>query len=444
MTWLTLFLLAQSPRALTLPQALDLAHSSQPVLVAARERLSASRLEVVATERAWLPTVGVGAGLVAATANNSTAVVLSSGALDLPRIGGTKTLVTPSWAPTASTLLGVTVRQELYDFGRLSLATAVAKAGADVEQARAAAVGAEVDAQVADAFVSVQSARAVEQAIAAALTRARLNRDFAVRAVAAGLKAPVELTRSEAELARAEVASVRANESLQLARSALAAAIGLAAPEVEAVGELEDPAVPPDRAGLQHAVLEREPTLRALRAQSTVQQAQVELSSAQLRPNLALSATLSGRAGGTPPSSGESTFGGGWLPAVPNYDVGAVLSWPLLDLAQNTRTDAQRARAAAAGHDVSALEERLTHLVDQLWTRLQQARAAQTALDAALRAANANLEQAQARFELGLGTSVELADAQNLKTDAEVQVVLGRATARAARIALDRLTQEYP
>jgi outer membrane protein TolC len=129
---------------------------------------------------------------------------------------------------------------------------------------------------------------------------------------------------------------------------------------------------------------------------------------------------------------------------VPNYDVGAVLSWPLLDLAQNTRTDAQRARAAAAGHDVSALEERLTHLVDQLWTRLQQARAAQTALDAALRAANANLEQAQARFELGLGTSVELADAQNLKTDAEVQVVLGRATARAARIALDRLTQEYP
>ncbi len=443
MTWFMLLLLAQTPRALTLPEALELAHTSQPALAAARERLSASRFEVVATQRAWLPTVGVGAGLVAGTANNSTAVVLSTGSLDLPRIGGTKTLADPSWTTTASSLLGVTVRQELYDFGRLSLQTAAARAGADVEQARAAAIGAEVDAQVSEAFVAVQSAHAVQSAIAAALARARLNRDFAVRAVAAGLKAPVELTRAQAELARAEVASVRADESLQLSRSALASAMGVREAEVDVVGALDDPEAPPDRETLERDVLDREPTLRALRSQAQVAAAQVELASAQLRPNLALSATLSGRAGGTPPSSGSPSFGAGLLPVVPNYDVGAVLSWPVLDLPQRSRVEAQRARALAAVQDVAALEQRLTHLVDQVWTRLQQAKSAQTALEAALQASNANLEQAQARFELGLGTSVELADAQNLKTDAEVQVVLGRAAARAARIALDRLTQEH-
>jgi outer membrane protein TolC len=442
MLWLAVTLLASTPRSFTLPEALQQARASQPALEAARQRLEAARQDLRATERAWAPTLGLGAELVAGTANNSTAVVLGVWALDLPRIGGTKTLANPSWAPTASSLVGLTVRQQLFDFGRLSLQTAVNARLLDAERARLEAAQADLTGQVSEAFFTVQGAKAVQDAVAAALTRATLNRDFAQRAVDAGLKAPVELTRVAAELARAEVAQVRADEALHLARSALAAVMGLPDDEVDASGHLEDTAALPDRAPLQQQALDHEPTLQALRAQAAAQQAQADAAGAQHRPTLALSASLSARAGGTPPSSGEVPVGVGLLPVVPNYDVGAVLSWPLFDLVLDARRDAQQARADAARDDVLAVEQRLTHLVDQLWTRLNQARQAETALTAAVQAARANLDQAQARFEAGLGTSVELADAQNLHTDAQVQLALGRSSARVARAALERLTQE--
>jgi outer membrane protein TolC len=53
------------------------------------------------------------------------------------------------------------------------------------------------------------------------------------------------------------------------------------------------------------------------------------------------------------------------------------------------------------------------------------ARRALPALQQTLDAARANWAQADARFRAGLGTAVELADAEAVLADAEVQLALG-------------------
>ena len=56
-----------------------------------------------------------------------------------------------------------------------------------------------------------------------------------------------------------------------------------------------------------------------------------------------------------------------------------------------------------------------------------------------MEAAVANYAQADARFKAGLGTSVELADAEALRTEAEIQLALGKFDLARARAQLGRV-----
>ena len=71
---------------------------------------------------------------------------------------------------------------------------------------------------------------------------------------------------------------------------------------------------------------------------------------------------------------------------------------------------------------------------------LQVNQAALVSLGRAVDAAHANYAQAEARFKAGLGTSLELADAEAVRTDAEIQLAVGEFEARRARAALTRFS----
>lgn len=63
--------------------------------------------------------------------------------------------------------------------------------------------------------------------------------------------------------------------------------------------------------------------------------------------------------------------------------------------------------------------------VEQTWVSLLVAVRTLSGLERALTAARANYDQAEGRFQSGLGTSIELADAEALRTAAEADLVLG-------------------
>ena len=440
----------ERPVVISLPAALAYARVHQPSLTAARARLLAAQRESDVPRAEWAPRIGGLAEVVGATVNNSTATFLTDPSVSLARVGSSHfdgTGSPPDWQPYATTVLAVGVRQEVYDFGRIAAQSATLGALADVERARVRATQLDLDFAVADSFYAVLAAHGVLEAAAQAETRSRAHLDFEASAVAAGLRDPIAKTRAEADLARFEVGRVRAARSLRIARIALAAAIGSPQTELDAETTTEGPP-PPIPSGDQAAAraVDHEPTVAALEAQVRSQDLGARAISALLRPNLYLSAAFSMRGGGGPASSAtaKSATYNGFLPETPNYDAGLVLSIPLFDAAIDKRAAAASARADALRADTEAYKIRVRQAAREAVERVRQREETLVALERAGQAARANADQAEARERNGLGTSTELADAEALRADAEIQLTIGRFQLRTARSGLARRIAENP
>jgi outer membrane protein TolC len=116
-----------------------------------------------------------------------------------------------------------------------------------------------------------------------------------------------------------------------------------------------------------------------------------------------------------------------------------VISWPLFDRTVDARASVSRRLERVRAAEVDAQREKLRAQIAEATEELGVAEKALPALQRAVDAAIANLDQANARFGKGLGTAVELADAEALLTDSQIQLAVGqfqraRARARLARV----------
>ena len=422
--------------AMTLSEALAYARQYQPTLRAAQARLEVARRAAAVVRSEWLPQLGATAQVFYGTMNNSTAMFLAARTLDLPRIGGSRT--TSNWTDTnPSTVVGLGLRQTIYDFGRLAALAAAADAEAAVSRHRAAAESLDVALQVEAMFCAVLAAKAVERAAEDAYKRAALRRDMAKASVERGLRAPIDLTRAEADLTRFDVGRTRARGGIEAAQALLAAAVGSPWPLLDTAGNVEaEETMPPLGEALEQA-LERDPGLRAALAKLAGQQALTRATQRQWAPSLALTATVSGRAGGAPIAGGPEGVSG-WLPTVPNWDVGLVLSVPVFDGVLLARRNQSQAMEEVLRQEINVMRRRLLADIQSAYTSFRIAAATLPALLSAAAAAAKNYDQAIARFRAGLSTSVELADAETLRTDAEIQLAIGRFEVSRARSTFNR------
>jgi outer membrane protein len=435
--------LSNPARVMSLKDALAYADAHQPSLQAALDRVKAAQADAQVPRAGWLPRAGMAAELFGGTANNTTASYLNVREVDLPRIGGTPVSRRGSWSPSASTLTAVSLGQELLDFGKIAAQSAAADAAIEVERYRAAAERLAVDLVVKEAYFAVQGAKTVLRAARDAYERTRVHRDLAAAGVKSGLFAPIEQTRAEADLARFEVQRLHAEGGVLSAQAVLAAAVG--APD--GLLDTSDETLPtPELPAFDQAIregLERDPILHEVAARLRSQRAGTRAIQAESRPSLALSATLSGRAGGATPSSGATTATGeGFLPDVPNWDVGLVLRWPLYDGVVAARARASAARERVLMSDAAVLTQQELKAIQQAFVSTEIARDSLASLERSVDAARANYAQAEARFKAGLGTALELADAEYLRTDAEIQLAGGRFELSRARAVLGKLLAE--
>jgi len=437
--------LPDAPRAITLPDALAYARLHQPAIRASIARIAAQREQARIPNAQWLPTIGVTAQIFAATANNTTGTYVNTDVVDVPRIGATRA-VSPADStlkPSATTFVGAGITQEVFDFGRIAAQTAAADALVEVKQRDAETERLDIAFNVEEAFFAVDAAKAVLLASEGAYERARVHRELAFAGVKSGLRSPIELTRAEADLQRFDIGRIRARGGVAVGQSVLAAAIG--APEA-ALDTSGAPITVADIPALGVAMQEaarRDPMLRAALARLKAQEQQTRAVGAEMRPDISATGTISGRAGGAPPSSGtDRVEGNGFLPAVPNWDVGLVLSWPLFDGAIDARRRASHSLEEVRRDEIDVARQNLRANVEQAYVAVDVARSALPGLKRAADAALANYAQADARFKAGLGTSVELADAEALRADAEIQLAIGTFDLAKTRAALGRAIAE--
>ena len=425
--------------AMTLPEALDYARNHQPALRAAREKFLAVAADSRVPAAQWLPSAGAMGQVLGATNNNSTAAQLNVDSVDLPRIGGTTVRSHAEMQPYATTLAAVGLRQEVFDFGRIGAQTAAAEALVAIERDRLQVTQLDTTLIVSQAYYSVAAARAVMTAAAQAQQRAQVHCDFANAAVRAGLRSPIELTRAMADLTRFTVGRIRAEGNVRIARNVFAAAVGFTEAELDAIETTQSLEPLPTLAQVEQRAQAHQPELLQALDQHKAQQRATTALAASTRPNLFATAALSARAGGAPASDGYVPIGSGLVPLIPNYDVGVVLAWPFYEPTVNAAVAASRQRELALDAEVATVRQRTIANAQQAYRIARVADTALTALVQAAEAARANYEQADARFRSGLGTSTELADAEAVRLEAEVQLAIGGFEATTARAKLARV-----
>jgi outer membrane protein len=429
-------------KAVTLEEALSYARVHQPALRSALARVAAAAADARVPRAQWLPSFGATLQGFEGTANNTTASYLGAPKVDLPRIGGTRVTGTGSLTPGTSTLAAIGGGQEVFDFGRIAAQAAVVDVAYEAERHRADAERLRIDLLVKEAYYGVLGSRAVLFAAEDAYQRAQVHRNMAAAGVKSGLHAPIELTRVEAELTRFDVGRIRAGGSLRSAQAVFAAAVGADEALLDAAGQPSAlPPAPPLPEAVKRASV-ADPVLQEARSRADAADALVRAIGSENRPDLALTATISGRAGTATPSSGSLSDRYGPLPTVPNWDVGLVLRWNLYDPIVAARQGSAAARADVARADLSVLTQQEAAAVQEAYVAVEVSQAALFSLGRAVEAAHANYAQAEARFKAGLGTSLELADAETVRTDAEIQLAVGEFDARRARAFLARLLAE--
>ena len=275
-----------SVRALDLNVAVEYALGHQPEVLSARKRLLASRADADVPGAQWQPSVGLVAEALLGTVNNSTASVLSTRSVDLPRIGGTSVAEDPSFRPLASSLLALGVRQELFDFGRIAAQAAAARALAATDKERLREQRLDTVLSVTEAYYAVLAARTVVEVAGQAEARARVHRDYADAGVRSGLRSPIELTRAEADVTRFAVNRIRAEGGLRVARSVFAAAVGVDDTELDAAPDTSAPFQLPDHALVQARARDADPAVRIAVSRSRAQDAATAVLRASERPNV--------------------------------------------------------------------------------------------------------------------------------------------------------------
>lgn len=305
----------------------------------------------------------------------------------------------------------VTLSQTLFDFGQTFAAIRAAQARLDSLAADADTTRQQIVLGVKQSYfgllaarrlaeVAEQTVRSNEQQLAQA--RGRNEVGFAPR---------LDVTRSEVQLASAELDRLAARNNVSVAEVTLQNALGVEGPlafELEDV--LADPTpVPGERDALERAY-ERRPELRSLRAEERAAEQDVAQRWRQLLPTVRGNAAYGGSASEFPL---EEQWSVGAAVDVPIFDGGLTLSRVSEGRAalQTLRFEEQRLRQQVA------LEVR-TALLD-----VQRTAEAIRVTERATGQARENLELAEGRYQTGVGNVIELVDAQRARASADADWV---------------------
>jgi outer membrane protein len=423
-----------TPRRLTLSQAIDAALRSYPSIHVSQEQMNAAAAGIRLAQTAYLPRVDGLAQINRTTRNNVFGLLLPQSII--PNISG-PVLGTNSLGSVWGSATGVLVSWQPFDFGLRHANVTTAAAARERTQATLNRTRFEVSVATADAFLTVIAARQTVAAAQAAVDSWEILRRSIHALVESQLRPGADESRVEAELAAARTQLAQAEQATDVARSTLAQFVGLDASQLDLTqGRLLD-RLPPDQSipAINAAV-----NPASLEQRAAVDEAQSQLKALQRTYVPQFSLQGSAYARGTGAEIDGRRLGGwnGLSPNFQNYALGFSISFAFMDL------PSIHAKEAAQSATIRARQAQY----DLVKTNLQaQSSAAKAALNGARRvAANTPVEvssartalaQAKARYQAGLAPIDDVAQAQRLLVQAQIDDALGRLSVWRALLQLE-------
>jgi outer membrane protein TolC len=435
---------------LTMQQVVDLATAQQANLRVARANAEASATRVELARVPLRPTISVGASL----STGSTGVRPCT---DDPTqsCGG-------FFDASASTGLSAQASLRLYDFGQTAASIRAAEASAAASDASVKVTELDVRTGAELAYLEAVARHHLVLVAQATVESEQAHFDQAKRFVAAGARDPIEVAQAQSRVAAARSSLAQAQSNQAVALGNLRAAIGWVDPSRQVVTELTWPqgdgfgagsagaapagggvtaaagggtsvaagggagvavaartdaavaaAQPMELIRLVENARLRRPEIVQLDKLIAASDANVSAAQASRRPTL--SAFASTQWG---PDSND------WTPQ-PSWSAGLQLSWNLFDGGRaSAEIKIARANLRATVAQRDALLVSLTSGLETARARILANAANSEASTEAVTAAQAALRLAEARYAQGLGSQIEVADAQSAVTVAQGNLVV--------------------
>ncbi len=405
---------------LSMSDAVTRALAIQPAMIVSKAGAEAASARIDETRAAVMPTLSA-----SASASISTHTPFQSASTNVT------TGVSAGGDPTVSFDVGARAAWLLTDFGRTKARIRAAEANYQAAQTDITTSSLDIRTNVEGAYLQAVAERELVGVARAAETTALRHLDEAQRFVKAGAQDPITEATADATAASATASRVQAEGAYRTAIAELRLSIG-------------DPSMPDDialDAGWPTAI-EGEDSDRAALVQLAFGH-RPELAGA--RAQLDAAAQSRAAAADGPPAPGRA--GGGVGDPINNHNTSQDPVWtaslsltvPIFD-GGLVRAQTREAEASKASAQASLRAEQLTveHDVESAWIQIKSAAATLTSTLSAVDTAHKQLALAEGRFAQGVGSAVELADAQNAVTNAEGQRVTAEFQLATARTQLRR------
>ena len=396
-------------RVLTVDECIAIALEAQPLIQATLYDYAAARARVREALAPLLPQL---AGTASAIQSSSTSTSK----------GGTKTVSTSSLADTF--LAQVQLSQLLFDFGKTLAATQATRKLAEVS-----AEGVELQRQlialaVKEAYTNILLAQRLIRVQEQALERAELNLSSAKGFLDVGTQPLSTVVRAEVDVANAKVGLIDARNALRTARVALNTAMAIeASTPTEIRDNLEYEPITLDREALRTEALRQSPEYRAAKLQSSAAEANVQVASRNFLPDV----------------SGVGSYGGTRPELNQTWSLGLAFTWTIFDGGRLIAAHQEaKANLGAANARIKAAELALLQNLEQAEIAVEATQERIQAAQVLITSAQENFRLAQGRFDVGVGTILELTDAQLALTQAQNTEAQALADYRISLARLDR------
>ncbi|HEX3476748.1 MAG TPA: TolC family protein [Kofleriaceae bacterium] len=388
---------------LTLERAIEIAMRQQPSLRQSQAALEAARGRADLARVARNPTV-----VLDATAGASSGFSTSG--------TGARVASPDFFSHQESTGLGATANWRIYDFGQTTASIRAAELNADAFAATIGTTTLDIRTNVEVAYLTAVADRKLVVVAETTVKSEDTHLDQARRFVAAQAHDPIEVAQAQARAAnaRSALAQSQSNEAIALAnlRSAIGWLDPARSPTVAPNWPVPPETEPAALTALVDTARKNRPEILQLDKLLEAAGANLDAAHAERRPVLSASAQ-------TQWSPGT----GNWSPQ-PNWSAGLSLSFPLFDggrASADIRIANANVLSASANRD--ALLITLTSQLDAARSEIVANHANVAASTEAVAAARAQLQLSEARYTQGLGSQIELADAQTAVTTAEGNLV---------------------
>jgi outer membrane protein len=408
--------------ALSLEEAIGIALQTQPLIQA---RLSDYLAAAHRVDQAFSPLLPqlTSSWTVARTqsAQQSSALRLGTGGVI---VSGTPHTVTSIKEPEENTQAVVSLSQVLFDFGKTFASTDAARRLAEQAQEDVELQRQLITQTVKESFININFARRLIRVQEQALERADLNLRSARGFFEVGTRPKSDVARAEVDVANARVDLIRARNAERVAKVALNTAMGIAA---DAPTDVQDNLV------YEAMTIDRSQLLsQALAQRPEYKQARLRVSEAEARMRRAFRDFF-------PDVTANAFYGGTRSDLNEIWQVGVALSWTIFDGGNRiARFRETKVNVDAAQARVRSTELDISREVEQAQLNVSEAQERIGAAQTAVASAQENFRLAQGRFDAGVGTILELTDAQLFLTQAQNTEAQALADYRIAVARLER------